>query len=127
MRLIDADRYIEKQDECGWLEPITVTRFNEITPTVEAIPKADYENRLATDMANIKQLSNSVKTLQKANSEIAGAYGKLEADYEKRLKVDMTAMLTELLLEIEQCGVEDSHWIIKEKINALKGEEDGNE
>ena len=48
-----------------------------------------------------------------------------KADYEARLKADMVAMLTELLLEIEQCGVEDSHWIIKEKINALKGKEDG--
>lgn len=48
-----------------------------------------------------------------------------KADYETRLKADMVAMLTEILLEIEQCGVEDSHWIIKEKINALKGKEDG--
>ena len=42
--------------------------------------------------------------------------------YENRLKADMVDMLTKLLLEIEQCGVEDSHWIIKEKINALKEE-----
>lgn len=48
-----------------------------------------------------------------------------KADYEARLKADMIAMLTELQTEIEQCGVEDSHWIIKEKINALKGKEDG--
>ena len=44
------------------------------------------------------------------------------ADYEARLKADMVDMLTKLLLEIEQCGVEDSHWIIKEKITALKEE-----
>lgn len=44
----------------------------------------------------------------------------------ENIKADMLAMLTELLLEIEQCGVEDSHWIIQEKINKLKGEEDGN-
>ena len=42
--------------------------------------------------------------------------------YEARLKADMVAMLTEILLEIEECGVEDSHWIIKEKINKLKEE-----
>ena len=37
-------------------------------------------------------------------------------------KKQMVTMLTEILLEIEECGVEDSHWIIKEKINALKVE-----
>ena len=45
-----------------------------------------------------------------------------KADYKTRLKADMVDTLTKLLLEIEQCGVEDSHWIIKEKINALKEE-----
>ena len=45
-----------------------------------------------------------------------------KSEYEARLKADMVDMLTKLLLEIEQCGVEDSHWIIKEKINALKEE-----
>ena len=44
--------------------------------------------------------------------------------YEARLKADMVAMLTEILLEIEQCGVEDSHWIIKEKIDKLKENKD---
>lgn len=40
-------------------------------------------------------------------------------------KDDMVDLLKEILLEIEQCGVEDSHWIVKEKINALKGEKNG--
>ena len=35
-------------------------------------------------------------------------------------KDEVIAMFTELLLEIEQCGVEDSHLIIKDKINKLK-------
>ena len=50
----------------------------------------------------IKQLSNSIKVLQKANSEIAEAYDKLKADYENRLKTDLVAILTEIQLEIEE-------------------------
>lgn len=33
-RLIDADAYIDKHEECGWLDDITVDEFNAITPTV---------------------------------------------------------------------------------------------
>lgn len=33
-RLIDADAYIESQEECGWLDDIPVDEFNEITPTI---------------------------------------------------------------------------------------------
>ena len=69
---------------------------------VEAIPKDQYENRLTTDMVTIKQLSNSVKVLRKANSQIEGAYDKLKSDYENRLKADMLAMLTDLQSEIEK-------------------------
>ena len=58
-------------------------------------------------------------------SEIETVEAIPKAEYENRLKADMVAMLTELLLEIEQCGVEDSHWIIKEKINSLKENIDG--
>ena len=33
-RLIDADAYINKHEECGWLDDITVEEFNAITPTI---------------------------------------------------------------------------------------------
>lgn len=33
-RLIDADAYIDKHEECGWLDDITVNEFNTITPTI---------------------------------------------------------------------------------------------
>ena len=33
-RLIDADAYIDKHEECGWLDDITVDEFNAITPTI---------------------------------------------------------------------------------------------
>ena len=33
-RLIDADDYIDNNDEGGWLEYITIDEFNKITPTI---------------------------------------------------------------------------------------------
>lgn len=33
-RLIDVDAYIDKHEECGWLDDITVNKFNKITPTI---------------------------------------------------------------------------------------------
>jgi predicted RNase H-like nuclease (RuvC/YqgF family) len=86
-RLIDADKLIAKIEEIydGYMlsedsgvVPKDFVEFLEEAPTVEAIPKADYENRIKADMATIKQLSNSIKALQKANSEIARAYDKLK-------------------------------------------------
>ena len=32
--MIDADAYIDKHEECGWLDDITVDEFNAITPTI---------------------------------------------------------------------------------------------
>lgn len=97
-----------------------------------AIPKADYETRLTTDMATIKQLSSSVKALQKANSKITGAYDKLKSDYEARLKDNMVAMLTEIQLEIEECedcgrafhlGLQMASNIIQQKISLLRSKD----
>jgi hypothetical protein len=60
-------------------------------------------------------------------------YKQLQADYEARLKADMVAMLTEIQLEIEELDTANNNWsymncsdIIQQKINALKGVEDGN-
>ena len=33
-RLIDVDAYIDKHEEFGWLDDITVDEFNNITPTI---------------------------------------------------------------------------------------------
>lgn len=135
-RLIDADKLLENQyriDDSATLSTRDVIDVEDIedAPIVEAIPKADYENRLATDMVTIKQLSNSVKTLQKANLEIAGAYDKLKADYEARLKADMVAMLEKIQLEIEELDPFGDEWsdsldacndIIQQKINSFKSE-----
>ena len=43
MRLIDADKYIDEREECGWLDDIAVSEFNRITPTIEAISIDDFE------------------------------------------------------------------------------------
>ena len=113
MRLIDADRFIEKvnkdrQHECYlhcWTADDVLKRLDSYyAPTIEAIPKADYETRL---------------------------------------KADMVAMLTEIQLEIEDCvdggegspqfeqGVDIARCqvvdIIQQKIEALReAVEDGN-
>lgn len=39
MRLIDADAYIENNECFGYLDEISVRRFNEITPTVDAVER----------------------------------------------------------------------------------------
>jgi len=41
-RLIDADAYIEKHEEYGWLDDITVDIFNKITPTIIPATSEDY-------------------------------------------------------------------------------------
>ena len=71
-----------------------------------------HENKQAFDIA--------IDTMKK--------YQMMQADYEQRLKADMVAMLTELLLEIEEglCGsiwfgLTDIKNIIQQKINALRG------
>ena len=52
-RLIDAD--VLREEVCSWgmndYEPSDFTDAIDDAPTVEAIPKADYENRLKADMA----------------------------------------------------------------------------
>ena len=59
-----------------------------------------------------------------------------KADYEARLKADLVAMLTEIQLEIQELwdadpsyieGVYDSEMVIQQKIDKLKGNENGNE
>jgi hypothetical protein len=58
-RLIDADKleYTCNSDECGMLTGCNHCQYHIVTedeidsvPTVEAIPKADYEARLKADM-----------------------------------------------------------------------------
>ena len=84
-----------------------------------------WYNGIAEDMETSFKLA--IETMHK--------YQQLQADYENRLKADMVAMLEELQTEIEEKGIElcDDGWyltygdIIQEKIDKLKGNENGNE
>lgn len=71
---------IPKAEVKKFLEEGTKNVSNNVLAIVreDYIHKADYENRIKADMATIKQLSNSIKALQKANSEITRAYDKLK-------------------------------------------------
>lgn len=88
----------------------------------------------------VQQASILEKARQQAWVE---AYDRFKADYENRLKADMVAMLTEILLEAEENTVrwyvgrvdgksddvvlmETLQEIIQQKINTLRGE-NGNE
>ena len=100
---------------------------------VEAIPKADYEARLKENNELINDLE-----------ELRTMINKFAESYEKRLKADLVAMLTEIQLEIEEIeidvpfgfepvsktsafyeGVSASSKLIQQKINALKAESEG--
>ena len=40
-RLVDADAYIDKTAECGWLDDIPIDEFNRITPTIIEADKGE--------------------------------------------------------------------------------------
>ena len=125
-RLIDADKIIfcEIDEVGGEYEPYLGCSKSQINslPTVEAIPKDQYEQRLKEN----NELINDLEDLRTMINKFAESY-------ENRLKADMVAMLTELQLEIEEmdsgCGWEGYRptaqviGLIQQKINALKGEE----
>ena len=90
----------------------------------KAIPKLQFvRNALNDDMEIAKAYDMAIDTMRK--------YQQLQADYETRLKADMVAMLEEFDLRLSE--YEDADLIrveyvrqdIQEKINALKGDEDG--
>ena len=97
MKLIDADRFADSIGGSDWIANNIRTAIKNF-PTIEAIPKDQYE---------------------------------------QRLKSDMVAMLTDLLLEVEEyreevfhrpntdyeayAAVDHCYDMVEEKINALKG------
>lgn len=95
MRLIDADKLpLNKIDDANY-----GSNFIRIAPTVEAILKADYENRLKTDMVAI---------LEETQAQIDDLWeATWHSDYRGGFKD----------------GCIESNNIIQQKINALKGEE----
>jgi hypothetical protein len=107
-RLIDADKLIAKIEdiydgymlsEDGGVVPKDFVEFLEEAPTVEAIPKADYENRLKADMvAMLEDLKQDL---------LAEAYG---------IEMDCTDYVV---------NVADIDKVIQQKINELKGDKNG--
>lgn len=76
MRLVDADKIIFHEiDEIGGeYEPYLGCSKSQIdnAPTVEAIPKADYENRLKADMvAMLEDLDLQIDESAAYNLEVA--------------------------------------------------------
>jgi hypothetical protein len=94
-RLIDADALKEEWKE-GFHKKIVEALLDD-APTVEAIPKADYENRLKADMvAMLEELKEQLREMHE--------------DFFETEHFD------------EAYGVSDSMDVIQEKINELKGD-----
>lgn len=86
------------------------------------------------DTPIIESYQNMIEALTLAKLAIK-QYQMLRLDYNARLKDDMAAMLTELQLEIEEKAkqiCDDGwwlcyNWLIQQKINELKGNQEGKE
>ncbi len=100
-RMIDADLLREEVYSWGMndYEPSDFTDAIDDAPTVEAIPKADYENRLKAE---------KIAMLEELNKEFDEQY------YINR---------HELHDDFLNRGLEQGQNIIQQKINALRGSE----
>ena len=92
-RLIDADVLSEEIDSWGMniYEPSDFTDAIDDAPTVEAIPKADYENRLNADM--VAMLTDLYMEIEELDTPSDDSY---------------------------DAGIVDCEKLIQEKINSLK-------
>ena len=75
-----------------------------------------------------KAYSDMIEALQTAKDTMR-KYRLMQADYENRLKADLVAILEELDLQIDESAaynleVAKVQWLIREKINALKENND---
>ena len=114
MRAIDADR-LQKQFDEKSINPNYRVNMHNIksiisnAPTVETIPKADYENRLKTDM--VAMLTEIQLEIEEHEESIIGHYGKetKESDFPSH-KIERNN------------GRKECVDLIQQKINALKAE-----
>jgi hypothetical protein len=103
-RMIDAD--VLREEVYSWgmndYEPSDFTDAIDDAPTVEAIPKADYETRLKADMVDmLEDLKKEMNPIKECEYQI---YGKEHWNF------------------VGKC--QD---VIQQKINKLKGNENGND
>ena len=109
MRLIDADIFydnIVEGTDLGAEDNVdeALKRYLDLEPTVEAIPKADYENRLKADLKAI------LVELQLEIHELENPY---PHDYDNLLPLAQHNAFYDAKSSIED--------LVDEKINALKG------
>jgi len=113
MRLIDGDKIIFHEiDEIGGeYEPYLGCSKDQICnlPTVDAIPKADYETRLKADLKAI------LVELQLEIHELENPY---PDDFD-----DLLPLAQHNAFYDAKSTIED---LVDERINAIKGVEDGN-
>lgn len=114
MRLIDIENidYVRLEDSLHCLEHHKGDEVECVicAPTVEAIPKSDYKTRLKADMvAMLEELLKELKELPKARFYETNEFGDVTG------YIDYPAISKNALD------------IMQQKINALKGVEDGNE
>ena len=129
MRPIDADALKNKFGACMFKGDTIRSIINEQC-TMDVIPKAEVRKLLRD---NAEKVSDSILDIVK--EEYIS-----KADYEKRLKTDLVAMLTEIQLEIEEeswttewldgsddiiVDMKSVNEVFQQKINALKENEDG--
>ena len=98
MRLIDADKLNRKDVNCANVP----MNFIDTAPTVEAIPKADYENRLKADM--VATLTEIQLEIEEQNHKGSNCYRDGYTPYSE--------------------GLDDCKDIIQQKINSLKENND---
>ena len=110
-RLIDADKLIEywltPPNNIGWDDEIECVNNQ---PTVDAISKNEYENRLKADLvAMLEEIKLEIEELDYFDGE------------------ELINITQELMDEVKnwEHGVKDCKKLIQGKINKLKGEEDG--
>lgn len=106
MRLIDAEKYREEWLKFRTFEPMLLI---DQQPTVEAIPKAEYEARLKADM--VAMLTEIQLEIEEHEESIIGHYGKetKESDFPSH-KIERNN------------GRKECANLIQQKIDKLKGE-----
>lgn len=111
MRLIDADRLQKQFNEKSTNPNYRVNMHNiksiiSNAPTIEAIPKADYEQRLKADLkAILVELQLEIEEKSFYDTHIIG-------NYEDEVRVDLVEL-------------DDVNNIIQQKINSLKESKNG--